>query len=188
MFLLCCMVAVKSNVYSQTYGLNKYGFIIGNDCGQIIDTEFSNGHLSIHIAFPERKTLCGKLEGNVLTGAFEGQSFMMTFEAGGTGHGRLHDGRELLMIEGEKATNAGYQKLLERKGVSNSFHRFIADQRIQLNDAIAVYCLVKSDRILITLIYDGIGKDGSSQVEGKRVAILQYSQGTWEVEFIDHVK
>ncbi len=134
-------------VYSQTYGLDKHGFIIGDQCGQIVESEFSNDHLSIHIAFPERKTLCGKLEGNVLTGTFEGQSFIMTFEADGTGNGKLNDGTELLMVEGEKATTTSYQKLLESRGISDSFYRFIADQRISLNDAIGIYYLVKFDQI-----------------------------------------
>lgn len=86
--------------YSQSNELPEYGFAIGDKCGQVINTDFSNGHLSIHISFPETKTLCGKLNGNTLTGTFEGQSFTMTFERDGVGKGHLADSTKLTMLRG----------------------------------------------------------------------------------------
>lgn len=87
--------------YSQSNEPPEYGFIIGDKCGQVIGTDFANGHLSIHISFPETKTVCGKLSRNTLTGTFDGQSFTMTFEPNRmVSKGRLADSTKLIMLRG----------------------------------------------------------------------------------------
>ena len=177
--LVCCLVSIKSKVYSQIDGLDKYGFIIGNQCGQVIESEFSNDHLSIHIAFPEKKTLCGKLEGNLLTGAYEGQSFTMIFDADGTGVGKLNNGTELFMVRGEKNSHTNYEKLLESRGLKNSFHRFMTDQGIALEAALGIYTVVYPNGLSVTLIFGEKHIGSSSQFKRTRVNTITYSKGKW---------
>lgn len=176
-FLFC--ISVESVVYAKSDEPSEYGFIIGNKCGQVIESTFSNDHFSIHVAFPETKTMCGKLNGNTLAGTFEGQSFTMTFEASGLGKGVLHDGTELLMVRGEKNTHTNYEKLLESRGLKNSFNRFMTDQGIALDDAIGIYSDDHDSRISVTLIFDSKDIGISSPFNRKRVHTITYSKGKW---------
>lgn len=176
-FLFC--VSVESVVYSKSNEPPEYGFIIGNKCGQVIESTFSNDHYSIHVAFPETKTVCGILSGNTLSGTFEGQSFTMTFEASGIGKGLLNDGTELLMVRGEKKSQTNYEKLLESRGLKNSFNRFMTNQGIALDDAIGIYSVVHYSRISVTLVFGRKDIGAFSQFNRKRVNTIAYSKGKW---------
>lgn len=59
-------------VFSQPSELAEYGFVFGDKCGRVLDASIANEHLSIQLPFPERRTLCGKLHENTLTGTFDG--------------------------------------------------------------------------------------------------------------------
>lgn len=165
--------------YSQLNELPEYGFVIGDKCGQVIDTDFSNGHLSIHISFPETKTLCGKLNGNTLTGTFEGQPFTMTFESNGNGEGLLRDGTHILMVEGSKVTDDDNIELLESRGLTKSFYSFLTDHGFILDDAIGIYHVVNTEQISITVIFGKNGKDLFPYPNRQRVNTLTYSKGKW---------
>ena len=152
---LLIFVSIKSIVYSQMYGLDQYGFIIGDQCGQIIESEFANDHLSIHIAFPERKTLCGQLQGNTLSGTFQGQSYTMIFNADGTGKGKLKDGTDLLMVRGEQIKPHESETTLDSLQLLEEFHESIQKSKISMEDVIGCYLEKDSNSALLTLILKG---------------------------------
>ena len=105
--------------------------MIGDKCGQMIKSELVNDHLSIHLAFPELKTLCGRLEGNYFLGEFDGQSFKMDFNRVGNVKGWLSDSTEILIMKGGCISFKQPELKLETMGISNQFHDRFCNQYLR---------------------------------------------------------
>ena len=166
-------------VFSQPMELAEYGFVVGDKCGRVLDSSFANEHLSIYLSFPERRTLCGKLHANTLTGTFGGQSFTMVFEVSGRGKGLLNDGTELLMIKGSQIEGKELVQTLESIGALNKFHSRLQQEKVSFYDVIGTYMEKNASSIHLKLVL----KTASVAQPGQRVIRINFSlvNGEWDL-------
>jgi len=166
-------------VFSQTSELAEYGFVVGDKCGRVLDSSIANEHLSIHLSFPEPRTLCGKLHENTLTGTFAGQSFTMTFEVSGRGKGFLNDGTELLMIKGSQTDGHELAQTLESIGVLNKFHFRLQQEKVSYSEVIGTYVEKNASSIHLKLVL----KTASVAQLGKRLIPISFGleNGEWDL-------
>ena len=166
-------------VFSQPTELAEYGFVVGDKCGRVLDSSIANEHLSIHLSFPERRTLCGKLHENTLTGTFDGQSYTMVFEISGRGKGFLNDGTELLMIKGSQTDGHELAQTLGSIGVLNKFHLKLQQEKVSYNEVIGAYVEKNASSIHLKLVL----KTASVAQPGKRLILISFGlvNGEWNL-------
>ncbi|MEO1051371.1 MAG: hypothetical protein AAFX87_12150 [Bacteroidota bacterium] len=167
--------------YIQPQETTKYGFVIGDQCGEVINTYLVNNDFSIHLLFPNgRKILCGQFVKDTLEGVLDGLSFRMTFGLRGRGHGVLSDGTEMLMIKGAKISHKKLCRRFKVNGLYEALKPWSKEVNLPLNEAIGYYVHTTLDDILVTFVYEtGYTHEYFGPQSKSRTIISHYLAGQW---------
>ena len=160
-----------------------YGFVMGNDCGTVLNATRSKGGLSLSVQLDEKFSIRGKLAGsNLLKGRLVDQAFELLLNKDGSGKGALQDGTPIFLIKGKKTTDSEAISYVRAQGFMSEAMRLVRENKFPGHDAIGYYSYREKGFMMNTYVFKTGFRHYSYGLQPKiRSVFARKSKGRWSV-------